>query len=150
MPGSTVTVHRQTIRAQPVGDAERAVVERRIAPDEQRQAAAVRQMRGDLRPPGERDRVVPCIDRAQIVGASVSRSGRSNSTTRVAPVSTSAQMVRRRSIRSRLRIALARQQDQVGGVHRRDRGARQVIGVAGADADEVKVDHPGLGSISGP
>ena len=47
-----------------------------------------------------------------------------------------------------LRIALAWQEDQVGGVHRGDRGAREVVGVAGADADEVEIDHSA--SISGP
>ena len=40
-----------------------------------------------------------------------------------------------------LGAALARQQDEVGAVHRPNRLGRQVIGIARPYADEVQVDH---------
>ena len=114
-----------------------------FTPYQQREAPTLRQMDGDLPRPYRRDRVVPAIDRIQIIALNVARwqvefhdpagVGQHVGADRPAQVD-----------QIGFGGALARQQDQVGGAHRGLCGAGQVIGIAGADADQRKVYRPAV------
>ena len=147
--GNDPDMQRHAVGAQSLGDAQRAVVERGIAPDEQSEPTAMRQVLGDLRRPGRGDRIVPVAHRGEIRACgSADRQVELDDPNRPRQRGGAERAAQVDQVR--LGVALARQQDQVGGVHRRLGLAGKVIGIARADADQIELDHGASSSISGP
>ncbi len=125
---------------QPPGNAQRAVVERRIAPHQQCDPAALRQMQPDLFAPDGRDGVVPRVDGLRVIPFRIAdrhiELGDLYGTREDRSADRAAQVGQ-----IGLCAAFARQQDQVGLVHHAAGLCGQVIGIAGADADQVQPDH---------
>ncbi len=126
--------------AKPLRDPQAAVIERRVAPDEQRNRAAIGQVLGDLLHPDRRDRVMPVGHRLDISGlirapghVELDHSRRAGEQLRTDGPAQVDQVG--------LGLSLARQQDEVSIVHRPNGGERQMIGIARADADQGQADH---------
>jgi hypothetical protein len=123
---------------QPPGDPQGAVVEHRIAPDEQGEAAALGQVCLDFGAPEGGDRRVPVVDGADIGGGAIAHGhvefddpgAFQSGAERAAQVD-----------QIGLVAALARQEDEIGPGHRAPGLRGQVVRVAGADADQRQVDH---------
>ncbi len=128
----------------PRRNAQRAVIKRRIAPDQQRHTrpATGCNMRADLRLPYRGNGVVPVCDAGQIVwcggithrkvegfdpGGRIGYAGLADCQTQTGQLS--------------LVLALQRHKDQVGVIHRFRRLGGDVIRVTGADTYQEKLDH---------
>ena len=136
MPGTTVTCACQSGR-----DAQGAVVKRRIAPDQQRHIAG-RGMARDGGGPDLCDGIVPILDAPAIVRVGRVRAGHIKFRLYCQWVSDKCCADLAAQVgQIGLCLALARDQHQIGGVQRLDRLKGQVIGIAGADADQVQMDH---------
>ncbi|MPL67318.1 hypothetical protein SDC9_13009 [bioreactor metagenome] len=140
-PGNDPRRHRQH-PGQPRRDAQRRIVKRRVAPDQERYPPLGADLRADLALPGGGDGVVPVVHALPVGGIFrlAHRQGEIDDTG-----AGHAQMgfAQRAAQPGKVRLlgALERDQHKVGRVHRLDRLQRQVPGVAGADADEGQFDH---------
>ena len=121
-------------------DTQGAVVKRRVAPDHQRDVPLLRQALGDGVTPDAGDGIMPVVHRPKIVrlispqrhiilchGDRRGQNLRQYQTADIGKVG--------------LVLTLAWQQDQVGAVQRARGLSRQMVRVAGADADDGKRDH---------
>ena len=121
-----------------LGDAQGAVVKRRIAPDQQR--GPLRTVLADDLFPAQGDGIVPVLDALTIAVVAVAAGHLEPGQRRWTAQHLTAQHLAQLT-QIGLVLALGGDQDQVRHGHHRDRLARQVAGAAGADADQRQLDH---------
>src|SRR5262249_11947433 len=127
---------------EPARDAQAGVIKRRIAPDQERDAAGGAEIRVDLARPSRGDGIVPVIDAAAIILAVGIAHGKIELD--------QSRSLARQNARADfppqlgevgLLLALARNEDEIGGVDRLDRSQRELRGITAADADQGKREH---------
>jgi len=129
-------------RRKAVGDTKRAVVQRRVTPDEQRDHASTGQVGADRFAPHPRNRIMPRVDATQIIGIPAVAHGHVEFGKACGGIGQHlATDIAAQFCQIGLSRPFARYEDQVRPVDFPDRLKRQMLRIAGADADQHEFDH---------
>ena len=138
-------------RIEPPRDAQRGIVQRGIAPDQQRDLAVTAEMIGDRLRPGRGDRVVPIVHALAVIGLACVTHGKIELGNARGVVGEHIRADRPPEIgKIGFCRPLARDQNEIGGVDRADRSARELPGIAATDADQGERHHDDPPSASAP